>query len=71
MKKVFVVSGGVIAGYSLYKLGKLVGEFKIVKKAVDYCDEMTPGTKEKLVRNIADTVFDRMFHKDEETKSEE
>lgn len=68
MKKVVVVSGGVIAGYSLYKLGELVGYIKSFKMAVDMADEVLPGVKEDFARKVANGVIDELFHKDEEVE---
>lgn len=66
MKNVFIVSGGIIAGYSLYKLGEFVGYIKSFKMAVDIADEVLPGVKEDFARKVANGVVDKLFHKDEE-----
>ena len=60
MKKTFIVSGSIAVGYSLYKLGKIVGMFKGAKIVVDRVDEVLPGVKEGFDRG-----FRNIFIKDE------
>lgn len=44
-----------------YRIGEIVGEIKIGKKALDIADEAFPGIKRIMLKSIANKTIDAVF----------
>lgn len=61
MKKIFCIMGVVGGLYMSYRIGEIVGEIKIGKKALDIADEAFPGIKRIMLKSIANKTIDAVF----------
>lgn len=68
IKKVLGVAGLVFVGY---KVGKLRGEIKMIKIAIDIADEIMPGFKRQMAESVSEAVIDEVFGDSHDKKKEE
>ena len=66
-KKVIIGAG---LTYVSYKAGKLVGQVKMLKTFIDLMEEVCPGYKEEVCKEMSDRVITKIFNKNAEIEEE-
>ena len=70
MKIVKLLAGGTVIVVTYY-VGKIVGEFKVIKMVADKFEEEFPGVKKYAAEAISKKVIDDIFDDTNEKKGEE
>lgn len=65
MKKVTLVSSGILLTVSAYNVGKFVGYIKGMSSAFNAVDKRFPGYKKLVVEKTANYIVDKVFDNNE------